>query len=431
MPTNVSHKTRLFTESVIREMTRRALRTGAVNLAQGFPDFPAPMEIKEAAKRAIDEDYNQYAITHGSPNFRAAIAAKVRSYNKLECDADKNVTVTCGATEAMIATLLAVINPGDEVIIFEPFYENYGPDVTLSGATARFITLRDPDFSIDRKELEAAFTRRTKAIIINTPHNPTGKVFSRGELEMIAELCKRHDTLAITDEIYEHIIYGGAQHLSIASLPGMADRTVTISGLSKTFSITGWRLAYTIACERLTSAIRKVHDFLTVGAPHPLQEAGAAALKLPAKFYADLAAMYERKRATLLNALNSAGLKCRSPQGAYYIIADIGHLGFGDDFAAADFLLDQIGVAAVPGSSFYRHPELGKRKIRFTFSKSDETLAKAAERLSKLNERLRGRRSVAGTELSAARPNPRPLPFREGEKKEAIQSDPPSLKGRG
>ena len=392
MPTDVSHKTRFFTESVIREMTRRALRTGAVNLAQGFPDFPAPTELKEAAKRAIDEDYNQYAITHGSPNFRAAIAAKVRSYNKIECDPDKNVTVTCGATEAMIATMLAIINPGDEVIIFEPFYENYGPDVTLSGATARFVTLRDPDFSIDRKELEAAFTRRTKAIIINTPHNPTGKVFSRAELELIADLCKRHDTLAVTDEIYEHIIYGGAQHISIAALPGMADRTVTISGLSKTFSITGWRLAYTIASERLTSAIRKVHDFLTVGAPHPLQEAGAAALKLPAQFYADLATMYDRKRATLLNALNAAGLKCRSPQGAYYIIADIGHLGFGDDYAAADFLLDQIGVAAVPGSSFYSRPELGKRKIRFTFSKSDETLAKAAERLADLNKRIRTRR---------------------------------------
>ncbi len=291
MPTDVSHKTRFFTESVIREMTRRALRVSAVNLAQGFPDFPAPAELKEAAKRAIDEDYNQYAITHGSPNFRAAIAAKVRSYNKIDCDADKNVTVTCGATEAMIATMLAVINPGDEVIIFEPFYENYGPDVTLSGATARFVTLRDPDFSIDRKELEAAFNRRTKAIIINTPHNPTGKVFSRAELELIAELCQRHDTLAITDEIYEHIIYGDARHLSIASLPRMADRTVTISGLSKTYSITGWRLAYTVACERLTSAIRKVHDFLTVGAPHPLQEAGAGALKLPPKFYADLAAM--------------------------------------------------------------------------------------------------------------------------------------------
>jgi aspartate/methionine/tyrosine aminotransferase len=392
MPTDVSHKTGFFTESVIREMTRRALRAGAVNLAQGFPDFPAPTEIKEAAKRAIDEDYNQYAVTHGSPNFRAAIAAKAGSYNKIECDPDRNVTVTCGATEAMIATMLAVINPGDEVIIFEPFYENYGPDVILSGATARYVTLRDPDFSIDRKELEAAFTRRTKAIIINTPHNPTGKVFSQAELVMIADLCNRHDTLAITDEIYEHIIYEDAQHISIATLPGMSDRTVTISGLSKTFSITGWRLAYTIACERLTSAIRKVHDFLTVGAPHPLQEAGAAALKLPPKFYADLAAMYERKRATLLNALNAAGLKCRSPQGAYYIIADIGHLGFGDDFAAADFLLDQVGVAAVPGSSFYQqHPELGKRMIRFTFSKSDETLASAAERLSKLHERMRGR----------------------------------------
>jgi aspartate/methionine/tyrosine aminotransferase len=395
MPTDVSHKTRFFTESVIREMTRRALRVGAVNLAQGYPDFPAPTELKEAAKRAIDEDFNQYAITHGSPNFRSAIAAKVRSYNNIECDADKNVTVTCGATEAMIATMLAVINPGDEVIIFEPFYENYGPDVTLSGATARFVTLRDPDFSIDRKELEAAFSRRTKAIIINTPHNPTGKVFSRAELEMIAELCLKNDTLAITDEIYEHIIYGEARHLSIATLPGMAERTVTISGLSKTYSITGWRLAYTVACERLTSAIRKVHDFLTVGAPHPLQEAGAAALKLPAKFYADLASMYERKRTTLLDALSAAGLKCRSPQGAYYIIADIGHLGFADDFAAADFLLDQVGVAAVPGSSFYRHPELGKRKIRFTFSKSDETLAAAAERLSKLNERLRGRRTAS------------------------------------
>src|ERR1700736_1152998 len=399
MPTDVSHKTRFFTESVIREMTRRALRSGAVNLAQGFPDFPAPAELKEAAKRAIDEDYNQYAITHGSPNFRAAIAAKVRSYNKIECDPDTNVTVTCGATEAMIATLLAVINPGDEVIIFEPFYENYGPDVILAGAAARYVTLRDPDFSIDRKELEAAFTRRTKAIIVNTPNNPTGKVFSRAELELIAELCKRHDTLAITDEIYEHIIFGGAQHVSIASLPGMADRTVTISGLSKTYSITGWRLAYTIACERLTSAIRKVHDFLTVGAPHPLQEAGVTALKLPEKFYADLAAMYERKRATLLAALTGAALKCRSPQGAYYIIADIGHLRFGDDFAATDFLLDQVGIAAVPGSSFYRHPELGRRKIRFTFSKSEETLAQAAERLSKLNERIRGRRPIAAQNL--------------------------------
>jgi aspartate/methionine/tyrosine aminotransferase len=388
MPTEVSFKTRFFTESVIREMTRRALASGAVNLAQGFPDFPAPAELKEAAKRAIDADYNQYAITHGSPNFRRAIADKVRAYNRLDCDPDRNVTVTCGATEAMVATMLAVINPGDEVVIFEPFYENYGPDVILAGATARYVALREPDFAIDRAELEAAFGARTKAVVINTPHNPTGKVFSRAELELIAELCRRHDALAITDEIYEHIIYDGARHLSIASLPGMAERTVTISGLSKTYSITGWRLAYAIASERLTAAIRKVHDFLTVGAPHPLQEAGAAALRLPESFYADLQAMYQRKRAALLAALKGAGLRCWMPRGAYYIMADIGELGFSDDVAAADFFLDKVGVAAVPGSSFYHRAELGHRMIRFTFSKSDETLAAAASRLKQLGDKI-------------------------------------------
>ena len=391
MPTDVSDKTRLFTESVIREMTRRALKSGAVNLAQGFPDFPAPAEIKQAAKRAIDEDYNQYAITHGSPNFRRAIADKVRSYNAVACDPDRNITVTCGATEAMIATMLAVINPGDEVIIFEPFYENYGPDVILAGATARYVALRGPDFSIDRAELEAAFGPRTKAIVINTPHNPSGKVFTRSELEAIASLCRRHDALAITDEIYEHIIFGGARHVSIASLPGMAERTVTISGLSKTYSITGWRLAYTVASERLTAAIRKVHDFLTVGAPHPLQEAGAFAMRLPQSFYAELAAMYERKRGALYAALTRAGLECNKPDGAYYIVAEIGGLGFKDDFAAADFILDEVGVAAVPGSSFYHRPELGAGKIRFTFSKSDETIATAAERLSHLQQKLAAR----------------------------------------
>jgi len=394
MPTDVSSKTRLFTESVIREMTRRALKCGAVNLAQGFPDFAAPIEIKEAAKRAIDEEYNQYAITHGSPNFRRAIADKVNEYNRIPCDPDRNITVTCGATEAMIASMLAVINPGDEVIIFEPFYENYGPDVILAGATPRYVALRDPDFSIDRAELEAAFGPRTKAIVVNTPHNPSGKVFTRAELEAIAALCRHYDTLAITDEIYEHIIYDGARHLSLASLPGMAERTITISGLSKTYSITGWRLAYAIASERLTSAIRKVHDFLTVGAPHPLQEAGAAALRLPESFYAELTAMYTRKRAALYAALSSAGLGCSLPDGAYYIVADIGKLGglgFKDDFAAADFLLDEVGVAAVPGSSFYHRPELGHRKIRFTFSKSDETIAAAADRLVHLQKRLSGR----------------------------------------
>jgi aspartate/methionine/tyrosine aminotransferase len=392
MPTDVSHKTRFFTESVIREMTRRALACGAVNLAQGFPDFPAPTEIKQAAKRAIDEDYNQYAITHGSPNFRRAIADKARAYNHLECDADLNVTVTCGATEAMIASLLAVINPGDEVIIFEPFYENYGPDVIIAGATPRYVTLHEPGFTIDPAELSAAFSGRTKAIIINTPHNPTGKVYSRAELEMIAELCQRFDALVITDEIYEHIIYDGNRHVSIGSLPGMRDRTITISGLSKTYSITGWRLAYAIACERLTSAIRKVHDFLTVGAPHPLQEAGAFALRLPESFYAELQIMYQRKRAMLLGALAGAGLRCWEPHGAYYIMADVGELGFADDVDAAEFVLQELGVAAVPGSSFYHRAELGRRLLRFTFSKSDETLSRAAQRLNNFQEKLRSYR---------------------------------------
>jgi aspartate/methionine/tyrosine aminotransferase len=389
MPTDVSHKTRFFTESVIREMTRRALACGAVNLAQGFPDFPAPAELKEAAKRAIDEDYNQYAITHGAPNFRRAIVEKARAYNRLDCDPDLNVTVTCGATEAMIASLLAVINPGDEVVIFEPFYENYGPDVIIAGATPRYVALHEPGFAIEHAELAAAFSTRTKAVIINTPHNPTGKVYSRAELEMIAELCQRFDTLAITDEIYEHIIYDGHRHVSIGSLEGMRDRTITISGLSKTYSITGWRLAYAIACERLTAAIRKMHDFLTVGAPHPLQEAGAFALRLPESFHAELKAMYERKRAMLLAALTGAGFSCRQPQGAYYIMADVAHLGLRDDVAAADFMIEQVGIASVPGSSFYHRAELGRRLLRFTFSKSDETLAAAAQRLAALAEKVR------------------------------------------
>jgi aspartate/methionine/tyrosine aminotransferase len=392
MPTGISHKTGLFTESVIREMTRRALKIGAVNLAQGFPDFPAPAELKEAAKRAIDEDYNQYAITHGSPNLRRAIADKVRAYNGIACDPERHITVTCGATEAMIAAMLAVINPGDEVIIFEPFYENYGPDVILAGATPRYVALRAPDFAIDRAELEAAFSPRTKAVVINTPHNPTGKVFTRAELELIAGLCRRWDTLAITDEIYEYIIYGDARHISIAALDGMDERTITISGLSKTYSITGWRLAYAVACERLTNALRKVHDFLTVGAPHPLQEAGAVALRLPESFYIDLRQMYDRKRAALYAALTRAGLGCHQPAGAYYIMADIGPLGFADDPEAADFFLNEVGVAPVPGSSFYHRHELGRQMLRFTFSKRDETLAKAARRLESLGAKLAARR---------------------------------------
>jgi aspartate/methionine/tyrosine aminotransferase len=388
MPTDVSSKTRFFTESVIREMTRRALKSGAVNLAQGFPDFAAPEQLKQAAKSAIDADCNQYTVTHGAASLRAAIAEKVRDYNELECDPDLNITVTCGATEAMVASLLAVINPGDEVIIFEPFYENYGPDTILAGATPKYVALRDPAYSIDAPELAATFGPRTKAIVVNTPHNPTGKVFSRVELEMIASLCCRYDTLAITDEIYEHIIFGEARHLSLAAMPGMAERTITISGLSKTYSVTGWRLAYVIACERLTSAIRKVHDFLTVCAPHPFQEAGAAALRLPPSFYSELATMYQRKGAMLIEALSAAGLNCRTPEGAYYVMADIGHLGFRDDLEAADFMLNEVGIAAVPGSSFYHRRELGRHMLRFTFSKSEATLAAAAQRLRSFDRKL-------------------------------------------
>src|SRR5579864_3393066 len=329
-----SKKATQFTESVIREMTRLNELHGGVNLSQGFPDFPAPAAIKEAACAAINADVNQYAVTWGARPLREAVAREFTRRYGLPVVADAQVTVCCGSTEAMMSTMMAIIDPGDEVIIFEPFYENYGPDVILAGATPRYVALRDPDFSIDRAELEAAFGPRTKAIVVNTPHNPSGKVFSRAELETIAALCRHYDTLAITDEIYEHIIYDGARHLSLASLPGMAERTITISGLSKTYSITGWRLAYAIASERLTSAIRKVHDFLTVGAPHPLQEAGAAALRLPESFYSELTAMYTRKRGALYAALNSAGLECSLPDGAYYIVADIGKLGFKDDFTA-------------------------------------------------------------------------------------------------
>lgn len=391
MPTEIAAKTRYFTQSVIRTMTRRALAVGAVNLAQGFPDFPAPTMLKEAAKRAIDEDYNQYAVTYGTPKLRQAIAAKAADFNGLHHDPEREITVTCGSTEAMIATLLAVINPGDEVIVFEPFYENYGPDILIAGATPRYVTLREPDFTIDPRELRAAFSSRTKAIIVNTPHNPSGKVFSSAELELIAELCQHFDTLAITDEIYEYITYDDSRHVSLGSLPGMADRTITISGMSKTYSITGWRLAYALAAPALTGAIRQVHDFLTVCAPHPLQEAGALAMGLPAAFYAELRASYARKRATLFQALSAAGFRCRQPRGAYYIMAEVADMGFANDVAAADFLLDTGGIAAVPGSSFFSRPELGRHLLRFTFSKSEETLRRAAERLALLPDKLRAR----------------------------------------
>jgi len=374
-------------------MTQLCNQHGGVNLAQGFPDFPVPRELKEAAKRAIDEDFNQYSITWGAPALRRAIAEKARTFNRIACDADANVTVTCGSTEAMMAALLAIINPGDEVVILEPFYENYGPDVIVSGAKPVYVQLREPDFTFDPAELRRAFGPRTKAIIVNTPHNPTGRVFIAEELDQIASLCDEFDCYCLTDEIYEHIVYDGREHISIASLPGMAERTVTISGLSKTFSVTGWRVAYAIAPEPVTSAIRKMHDFLTVGAPHPLQIAGAAALALGESYYQGLRRDYERRREVLLEALRAAGFDCREPEGAYYVMTGIQKFGFSDDTAFAQWLVREVGVAAVPGSSFYKKGTSGRHQIRFTFCKTEETLGEAGKRLQHLQERLRGRKS--------------------------------------
>ncbi|HEX7877792.1 MAG TPA: aminotransferase class I/II-fold pyridoxal phosphate-dependent enzyme [Candidatus Eisenbacteria bacterium] len=380
-----SIKAARFTESVIREMTRLAQLHGALNLAQGFPDFPAPAALKEAAIQAIRDDVNQYAITWGAKSCREAIARKFARYGGFPIDPEREITVTCGATEAMIATLLAVVDPGDEVIVFEPFYENYGPDAILSGAVPRFVKLRAPDWTFDPAELAAAFNDRTRAIIINTPNNPTGKVFDAAEMETIAALCRRHDVLAVTDEIYEHILYDGAEHVVMASLEGMRERTVTINALSKTYSVTGWRVGYIIAPPDLTAAIRKTHDFLTVGAPAPLQAAAATALDLPDSYYEELRKGYHQRRDILYDALGTAGLKANRPRGAYYIMADFGGVGFdGDDTAFAHHLIREIGVAPVPGSSFFNDPKDGATIIRFCFPKQHATLTAAGERLQRL-----------------------------------------------
>lgn len=380
-----------FTESVIREMTRQAMLHGAINLAQGFPDFPAPAEIKQAAQDAVASDINQYAITWGAKNLRNAIARKAKDWQGISADPERNITVCCGSTEAMISTLFAVCNPGDEVVIFEPFYENYGPDSILSGAKPRFVKLRPPEsdeaeWTFDERELRDAFHNHTKAIILNTPNNPTGKVFRRNELELIRDLCVEFNVLAITDEIYEHIIYDGAQHVSIASLEGMQDRTITINGLSKTYSVTGWRVGWTIAPANITDAIRKVHDFLTVGAPAPLQEAGAVALDLPDSYYQTLAQNYQTRRDHLIPALTEAGFRCFKPRGAYYVMTDISQFEFADDLAFTQYLVKEVGVAAVPGSSFYNDPRDGARQVRFAFCKRDQTLDEAGRRLRRLRK---------------------------------------------
>ncbi len=387
MRTLVSHRSALFTESVIREMTRLCQQHGGVNLAQGFPDFAAPEAIKEEAARAVRADINQYAITWGAKRLRDALVQKTERFTGLRYDPETEVTVCCGSTECMIATLLALVNPGEEVIIFEPYYENYGPDAILCGAVPRFVRLREPGWSYDPAELERAFSDRTKAIVINTPNNPTGKVFTRAELEHIAALCRKWDVVAVTDEIYEHILYDGAEHVTLAAIEGMRERTVTISGVSKTYSVTGWRVGYCLAAPALSAAIRKVHDFLTVGAPAPLQEAAAVALALPDDYYRTLAEGYRARRDFLLPALEAAGFRTFQPRGAYYVMTDISGFGAPDDVSFARMLVAEGGVAAVPGSSFYSDPAAGRQRLRFHFARRRETLEAAVGRLGRLKVR--------------------------------------------
>lgn len=387
----LSSTTERFTESVIREMTRICDAAGGMNLAQGFPDFAPPAEVVDAASRAMVEQggiLNQYPVTFGEPALREAVARKAKDFNGITCDPAEGVTVTCGATEAMMATLKAVINPGDEVVVFEPFYENYGPDSILSGAIPRYVTLYPPEWKYDPDELGAAFGPHTKAVIINTPHNPTGKVFTLGELTEIAGLCQEWDCLAVTDEVYEHILYDGARHVSMASLDGMAGRTVTISSASKTYSVTGWRVGWAIAAPYITSRIRKVHDFLTVGAPTPFQYGVTAGLGLPGAYYAGLAARYLRSRDFLYQVLKETGFDPLLPRGAYYIVAQTRDamrlLGAPDDFSFSKELIRRTGVATVPGNSFYSGKETVTGQTRFCYAKSDSTLERVAAELRKL-----------------------------------------------
>jgi aminotransferase len=365
-------------------MTRQALRHGAVNLAQGFPDFAAPAEIKEAAKAAIDADLNQYSITWGAKPLRDAIAAKYRRTYNFDLDPEREITVVCGATEGMIASLLGTINPGDEIITFEPFYENYGPDIRLCGGVQKTVLLHAPEWTFDRDELRRAFNSRTRAVIINTPNNPSGKVFSREELTFIGELCEEFDALAITDEIYEHITYDGARHIPVATLPGLRNRSILVNSMSKTFSVTGWRVGWVIAPPDVTDSIRKVHDFLTVGAASPLQQASAQALGMDDAYYEHLAVDYGQRRDRLVGLLEGAGFRCFVPKGAYYVMTDISGFGFADDYAFARHLLENVGVIGVPGSSFYSDPRDGSQRMRFCFCKKEETLDAAGERLRRL-----------------------------------------------
>ena len=386
MPSKVcgSRKLNEISDSIFPEMTRLAEQYDAVNLSQGFPDFPAPDLLKQAACDAIQADDNQYSIAAGSRPLREAVAAQFTRRHRVPVDAEQQVTICCGSTEAMLATMLACVDPGDEVIVFEPFYENYGPGAILSGATPKYVQLAPPEWALDRDRLAAVFSNRTRAIVINTPTNPTGKVFSRDELSFIADLCQRRDVIAISDEIYEHIVFDDTQHVPIASLPGMADRTVTISGLSKTYSVTGWRIGWAIAPPSLSEGIRKMHDFLTVAAPTPLQHAGAAALNMSDGYYRSMAAEYQRLRDRLVVALEACGFVCYQPRGAYYLMADASGFGFANDVEFSRFLVREIGVATIPGSSFYADPRDGSTLVRFCFSKRESTIREAESRLTRL-----------------------------------------------
>jgi aspartate/methionine/tyrosine aminotransferase len=380
----LSLKAQSFTESVIREMTRLNLQLNgperAVNFAQGFPDFNTDARILDAAAKALRDGFNQYATTWGAPQLRQAVARKQSAAWGRAVDPETEITVSCGATEAMIAAMLAAIDPGDEVIVFEPFYENYGPDCIISGAVPRYVTLRAPDWSFDPEALRGAFNSKTRAIVVNTPHNPTGKVYSQVELELIAQLCIEHDAIAITDEIYEHLVYRG-RHISLATLPGMQERTITISGASKTYSVTGWRIGWLVAPPTLTAGIRKVHDFLTVGAAHPLQVAIATALELPSSFYVELLGDYSERRDAIVTGLRECGFEVSAPDGAYYVMAGFAAFGFSDDVKFARHLIEKAAVATVPASSFYRDPSTGRHQVRFSFPKKIETIERGLKAL--------------------------------------------------
>ena len=386
MPT-LSNRTADFTDSVIRRMTRIANQYNAVNLSQGFPDFEPPREILDRLAQVSNEDFHQYSITWGSQNFREALAAKIQHFSGQAVDPNGELVVTCGSTEAMMAAMMSVTNPGDKVIVFSPFYENYGADTILSGAEPIYVPLVPPEFNFDVDVLEAAFKQKPKAIIVCNPANPCGKVFTREELQIIADFAIKYDTFVITDEVYEHILYKPNVHTYMAALPGMKDRTITCNSLSKTYSITGWRLGYTQANPEVTDRIRKVHDFLTVGAAHPLQEAAVVGLKFGDAYYEELQNKYTHKRGLFLRGLDTIGLKHTVPQGAYYVLIDISEFGYDSDLEFAEVLARDVGVGAVPGSSFFKEPE--NRYVRLHFAKKDETLNEALNRLESIRQKLK------------------------------------------